>query len=395
MCADAQQLYTNPYKTLHQSLPRIAAEFRVSVDDLHIMEYYHFPLRYMSSDYRDTPYKLVGILEGMPFIQGTGKRSKCLNGVGIAFYRSRHVAGLQWAMHCQPGNFTPIFHLVSPKCQLFKLFRTAQRLSKLSCVNPQKPVLEPGIVEDVVRHSVGFLQKASSLDGYGVKAMRGILLDGPPGNGKTMLCRYIEALAIARNYKVGTVQPSEIEKAFNEGSLVSVFQRYHITFFDDIDITYMDRSSGRGNLACAMLAAMDGIAQTENRVRIFTTNEQLDSLDPAFKRPGRIDKIITLKKPAEALRRELVLSWPEALLEGVGFRGVDDIIARTEGFSFAEVEAIRTLLVVRRVVDDRSWNVDAAFDEYHRRSKDYKKSLGFTQNKPIPTQGVGVPNGNT
>ena len=41
---------------------------------------------------------------------------------------------------------------------------------------------------------------------------------------------------------------------------------------------------------------MDGIANVENVIYIFTTNH-IENLDPALTRPGRIDKIVEIKMP--------------------------------------------------------------------------------------------------
>jgi hypothetical protein len=57
---------------------------------------------------------------------------------------------------------------------------------------------------------------------------------------------------------------------------------YTVKFFDDIDVAYLDRKKGNGKMACSMLTAMDGMREDENLVRIFTTNEPVEELDPAF-----------------------------------------------------------------------------------------------------------------
>ena len=68
----------------------------------------------------------------------------------------------------------------------------------------------------------------------------------------------------------------------------------------------MDRGKGNGKMACSLLTAMDGMSEGGHLVRIFTTNESVEELDPAFTRPGRIDRCITLDKPDQDLRRQLI-----------------------------------------------------------------------------------------
>ena len=66
---------------------------------------------------------------------------------------------------------------------------------------------------------------------------------------------------------------------------------------------------------------MDGIRREENVVRIFTTNEPVGEIDPAFTRPGRIDVRITIGLPTPDLRRTLVKRWPALVRDGFDVDG--------------------------------------------------------------------------
>src|SRR5205085_5384578 len=81
--------------------------------------------------------------------------------------------------------------------------------------------------------------------------------------------------------------------------------RRGVIFFDDMDIALRDRSTVKETDDQAVfLGALDGIGANEGVVYVFTTNCGLDLIDPAFKRPGRIDLVLHFQLPDAALRRE-------------------------------------------------------------------------------------------
>ena len=223
---------------------------------------------------------------------------------------------------------------------------------------------------------MGFLLKAKEISHYGVKIKRGLILDGPPGNGKTMLCRYIQRLCSHNNINYSIVTASDIDNAFKDQALNDLFIQSTVTFFDDIDIEYMNRDKGNGKMACSLLTAMDGMSDSGHLVRIFTTNETVESLDKAFIRPGRIDKRITLELPDDNLRRTLIDKyWPKEITDNIC---VDELIKRTNRFSFAELESIRTLLVTNKILGNKGWDLDYAFKKHNEQRNDRKSSLGFS-----------------
>ena len=264
-------------------------------------------------------------------------------------------------------------YLIIPKGKLYKLKRNAVALNKLASHKLNPPVLEEGLLEDVVQNTVGFLLRAKDIEKYGVKIKRGIILDGPPGNGKTMLCRYIQKLCSQNSIRWGTVTSADIDQAYADKELNSLFSRWPVTFFDDIDIGYMDRSKGNGKMACSLLTAMDGMTDSGHLVRIFTTNEEINDLDKAFTRPGRIDKFITINKPTPEMIRRLIDTWPKEIIENIN---IDTAIERSKEFSFAEVEAIRTFLVGNKVLGDGTWDLDGAFEEFKERREEDKSRRG-------------------
>lgn len=276
--------------------------------------------------------------------------------------------------------------LVIPKKSIFKYVRYTRRVSNL--ISKEKPpILNEGLLDNIVNNTVGFLLKKNDIAKYGVKVRRGVVLSGSPGNGKTMLCRWIQKLCKDYNIDQGTVTGGEIERAFAEGhNLDYLFTRHTVTFFDDIDINYLHRKTGDGRISCAILAAMDGVNQTNHLIRIFTTNEELADMDDAFKRPGRIDRCYTFLPPCENLRRRLVTErWSPEILDYLNTTVkhkktlVDVLVERTDRFSFAEMEAIKSLMVTNLLMGTKEWDLEKAFEEFEEGKDTFgsKKGVGF------------------
>ena len=154
----------------------------------------------------------------------------------------------------------------------------------------------------------------------------GILLHGPAGTGKSTLIRAI----ITEYYKKYSKQGYSIESPnylSSPSDLLHLDESGYggdwaprIIIIEDIDATVLkkripendeekspeDTPNGQyGNRPrlyyesislSEVLNKMDGVANVENVIYIFTTNH-IEQLDPALTRPGRIDKIVEIKMP--------------------------------------------------------------------------------------------------
>jgi hypothetical protein len=101
------------------------------------------------------------------------------------------------------------------------------------------------------------------------------------------------------------------------------------------------------------LGELDGMEQKSGLVFLFTSNAKLEELDPAMCRPGRIDVVVHFPKPDASLRRRVIETrWHPELASGVD---VDTVVCDTRGFSFAEIEEAKKLLVMRHV-DTGRWD---------------------------------------
>src|SRR5262249_9537213 len=151
---------------------------------------------------------------------------------------------------------------------------------------------------------------------YGGRARRGLLLMGAPGNGKTMVCRWIWEECRRRRWEWRLVTPTAYRQARQscdaESEVKNLFtvERQGIVFFDDMDIALRDRETVRETDDQAVfLGALDGIEVHDGVVFVFTSNCAPELIDRAFKRPGRLDVVLHFDAPTPCLRRQLVERW--------------------------------------------------------------------------------------
>ena len=104
-----------------------------------------------------------------------------------------------------------------------------------------------------------------------------------------------------------------------------------------------------------------------DNILIFITNENLDDIDPAFIRPGRIDKCFMIRKPTPKMRRQLIEErWHDEILEYLDKDNrLDYLMEGSDGFSFAELESIKSILVTNKLMGTCNWDIEAAFKEFH------------------------------
>jgi len=184
----------------------------------------------------------------------------------------------------------------------------------------------------------------------GIDPPRGVLLHGPPGNGKTMLAKAVAAQTNAAFIRV--VGSEFVQKYLGEGPRMvrDVFRLARenapaIIFIDEIDAiatkrfdaqTGADREVQR--ILLELLTQMDGFDVTVNVKVIMATNRP-DTLDPALLRPGRLDRKIEFPYPDRRQKRLIfsVLTSKMNLSEEVD---LEDYISRPDKISGADIASI-------------------------------------------------------
>lgn len=189
--------------------------------------------------------------------------------------------------------------------------------------------------------------RREQLDKIGARPIKGVLFSGPPGTGKTMLARIIARQANAAFYQVNG--PEILSKWYGESEAIlrGIFddaaqQEQAIIFFDELDSVASRRSDRTHEVSqkvvAQLLTRMDGFTPNKKVVVVAATNRP-EALDPALRRPGRFDWEVEFSLPDQSGRRA-ILECSGRTLNKHGTIPYDDIAARTDGWSSAELAAV-------------------------------------------------------
>ncbi len=191
---------------------------------------------------------------------------------------------------------------------------------------------------------------------YGKKAGGGILLYGPPGCGKTYLAKATAGQVNAEFISVDLNDILDMWVGNSEKNLHEIFElaRKHapcVLFIDEIDAlgasrSDMKQSSGR-HLINQFLQEMDGINSDNEGVLILGATNTPWNLDPAFRRPGRFDRIIFVPPPDEMGRESILrLKLQKKPIESVDY---STIAKKTENYSGADIDAIIDMAIEEKL----------------------------------------------
>ncbi|MGA1867279.1 MAG: AAA family ATPase [bacterium] len=182
----------------------------------------------------------------------------------------------------------------------------------------------------------------------GVRIPRGILLEGPPGCGKTLLARAVAGESKANFYFISASEFVEMFVGVGAARIRSLFEQASkktpaILFIDELDAVGRRRGSGIGashdereQTLNQLLVSLDGIAP-KNQIIIIAATNRSDILDRALLRPGRFDRRIRVGSLTRTDRIEVIRIYlrNKTLTSDVSFEEIAD---RTNEWNGADLE---------------------------------------------------------
>jgi SpoVK/Ycf46/Vps4 family AAA+-type ATPase len=196
---------------------------------------------------------------------------------------------------------------------------------------------------------------------FGKKIGGGILLYGPPGCGKTFIAKATAGEINAKFINIGLHDILDMWIGNSEKNLHEIFEMARrntpcVLFFDEVDAMGASRSdlkqSAMRHVINQFLAEMDGVDSTNEGVLILAATNAPWSVDPAFRRPGRFDRIIFVEPPDEPAREEMLRS----MLQGKPVADIDTkkIAASAADYSGADLKAVIDIAIEDKLRESMS-----------------------------------------
>ncbi|SCE65713.1 ATP-binding protein [Micromonospora mirobrigensis] len=179
---------------------------------------------------------------------------------------------------------------------------------------------------------------------YGKSLRGGLMLYGPPGCGKTFLARAVAGEMGAKFLSLSIVDVLDMWIGNSERNLHELFEAARrnapcVLFLDEVDALGHKRSqvgsSAMRTLGNQLLAELDGMEGSNEGVFVLAATNTPWDVDPALRRPGRLDRVVLVLPPdAEARAAILQYHLRERPIANVDLRKV---VAATEDYSGADL----------------------------------------------------------
>ncbi len=216
---------------------------------------------------------------------------------------------------------------------------------------------------------IDFLRNPMKYTKVGARIPKGVLLEGAPGTGKTLLARAVAGEAKVPFFSISGSDFVEMFVGVGASRVRDMFEEAKknspcIVFIDEIDAVARRRGTGLGGshdereqTLNQLLVEMDGFGVNEGIIVMAATN-RVDVLDPAILRPGRFDRKVSVGRPDVKGREEIlkVHASNKPLGEDVD---LEEIARTTAGFSGADLENLLNEAAIAAAKADRPYIIQS------------------------------------
>ena len=271
------------------------------------------------------------------------------------------VVGEIESIYPRPESFTQLFQ-ISKETKIFfeGLPKNQQKVIDFNQIGGLNAVIDK--LREIIQIPITYPEHLSR---FGIKPPKGMLMFGPPGNGKTMIAK---AVALSMGASFISIEGPELMSKYvgvGEQRLREKFEEAEtkgnsVIFIDEIDSIASIRSESSAeyqvSIVATLLNLMDGM-KTNNVFVIGATN-RINAIDPALRRPGRFDLEFEVPLPStegrlDILTKYVKLEKKELFDDNVTIKTLNKIADLTTGYSGADLSLLyreAAMIAVRKNV---------------------------------------------